>query len=118
MSVQGNVSLMYTSGKLQRLFTTFDNRVKLPDTYPLKWTFLSCHDTDIFAMQLGMNLTSFSCIEEQYRKGNTSAMNCETGANFFASNMIFELHSEDGKAFTVKVKSNGKYVKLCGKNST
>jgi len=59
---QVNSILMYTTGKLKRLFTVFDNRIRLPDAYPLKWTFLSGHDSDIFAMQIAFNLTSFECI--------------------------------------------------------
>lgn len=92
-------------------------RTRLVDTYPLKWTFLSGHDTDIIAMHLGLNLSSAQCIQEIYRKGTTSSLNCEDGANYFASNLIFELHSDDnGKTFYVKIRSNGKYVKMCNKN--
>lgn len=29
--------------------------------------------------------------------------------------MIIELHSNDAKNFFVKVRSNGKYMKICGK---
>jgi hypothetical protein len=76
MTHQNNVSLMYTSGKLQRLFTVFENRMRSVDTYPLKWTFLSCHDSDLFSMQTALNLTSFSCIEALYRNGSTPALNC------------------------------------------
>lgn len=54
---------MYTSGKMEKILNAFDLRTKLPDTYALKWTFLSGHDTDISAMYLGMNLSSYNCIE-------------------------------------------------------
>jgi hypothetical protein len=118
LTYQGNVSSMFSSGKLEKVFSVFDNRVRLPENYQLKWTFLSGHDSDLFAMQTGMNLTSFTCIEELYRKGSTSALNCETGANLFGANLMFELHSDDESNFYVKVRSNGRYVNLCGKNST
>ena len=35
----------------------------------------------------------------------------------FASNIIVELHSDDEKNFYVKVRSNGSYVKLLGRNA-
>lgn len=113
-----NNSLMFNSGKIEKIISVFDLRTKLPNTYALKWTFLSGHDTDIVALHLGLNLSSAACIEELYQKGSTTALNCENGANYFASNLIFELHSDDAKAFYVKIRSNGKYVNLCGKKST
>lgn len=72
----GNNSLMYNTGKMQKIISVFDLRTKLPDSYALKWTFLSGHDTDIFAMHIGLNLSSAQCIEEVYRKGSTTALNC------------------------------------------
>lgn len=117
MAMGGNNTAMTNSGKLKKIFSVFDTRTRVPDTYPLKWTFISGHDVDVLALHLAMNLSSFTCIEELYRKGQTSALNCEQGGNYFATNLIFELHSDDNIAFYVKVRSNGKYVKLCGKDS-
>lgn len=49
---------MFSSGKLQKVLSVFDMRVRLPTTYTLKWTFLSGHDTDIFALYNALNLSS------------------------------------------------------------
>lgn len=59
VSSLNNVSIMYNSGKLQKIISAFDMRTKLPKTYALKWTFLSGHDTDIAAMYIGLNLSTF-----------------------------------------------------------
>ena len=40
------------------------------------------------------------------------------GGNDFASNIIFELHSDNEKYYYVKVRVNGNYVNLCGKKNT
>ena len=79
---------MINSEKMSLIFSNFDLRQRLPN-YPLKWTFLSGHDTDILAMYLGLNISSANCVEELYRKGETSALECELGGNDFASNIIF-----------------------------
>lgn len=47
--------------KFQRIINLFDLRVRLPDTYPLKWSFWSGHDTDILAMYLALNISSAAC---------------------------------------------------------
>lgn len=57
-----NNSIMFNTGKLQKILSVFDMRTRIPDTYALKWTFLSGHDTDIIAMHLGLNLSSAQCI--------------------------------------------------------
>lgn len=85
--------------------------------YPLKWSFLSAHDTDILPAQTALNFSSFSCIEDLYRKGKTDALNCQTDVGF-ASSIIFELHSDDDKNFYVMIRNQGKYMNLCEKQST
>jgi len=57
-----NNSIMFNTGKLQKILSVFDMRTRIPETYALKWTFLSGHDTDIIAMHLGLNLSSAQCI--------------------------------------------------------
>lgn len=63
-----------------------------------------------------MNLSSFQCIEDLYRKGKTDALNCQPDAGY-ASSLIFELHSDNDKDFYVMVRSQGKYMNLCEKSS-
>lgn len=69
-----NNCLMINTFKLQKIMNAFDLRIRLPDTYALKWTFVSGHDTDILAMYQALNISSYECIEELFRKGKTSAV--------------------------------------------
>jgi hypothetical protein len=98
-----------------KIINMFDGRIKNPNL-PLKWTFLSGHDLDMVPMYNDLNLSSSKCIEELYRKGQTSALNCEQFPQF-ASSLIFELYTE-GPNHTVKIRSNGKYMNLCNRKST
>lgn len=105
----------YNKHKFEKIISMFDSRVR-SSSQPMKWTFLSAHDSDMAPMYLNLNLTSSTCVEELYRKGSTSALNCE-GFPLFASSLIWELHQDDKRNFTVKIRSNGKYMKLCETNS-
>lgn len=49
---------MFASGKLQKVLSVFDMRVRLPTAYDLKWSFLSGHDNDIFALYNALNLST------------------------------------------------------------
>ena len=53
---------MINSGKIKKIIEVFDQKINKKDSFPLKWTFLSGHDTDIIAMHLGLNLSSPACI--------------------------------------------------------
>ncbi len=44
-------------------------------------------------------------------------MNCQLDVGF-ASSIIFELHSDNDKDFYVMIRSQGKYMNLCEKQST
>lgn len=97
--------------RLVKILSVFDGRIK-NEGQALKWTFLSGHDLDMVPIYNDLNLSSSSCIEELYRKGKTSALNCEQFPQFAAS-LIFELYVEGNNHF-VKIRSNGKYMNLCG----
>lgn len=97
--------------RLVKIINMFDSRLKSPNQ-TLKWTFLSGHDLDIVPLFNDLNLSSSQCIEELYRKGQTKALNCEQFPEF-ASSLIFELYT-DGLNHTVKIRSNGVYMNLCG----
>lgn len=56
-------------------------------------------------------------MEEKYRKGSTSALNCDSGIEF-ATNVIVELHSDNQRDYYVKVRHDGKYVYLCEREET
>lgn len=82
-----------------------------------KWITISANEIDIVSAQNGLGISSAQCIEELYRKGSTSALNCESGT-LFSSSIIFELFSDNGADFYVKIRNNGKYVNLCGAKQT
>jgi hypothetical protein len=63
VAMGNNNSLMVNTFKFQKLINTFDLRTRLPETYALKWTHLSGHDTDILAMHLALNISSAECTE-------------------------------------------------------
>ena len=73
---------------------------------------MSAHDSDVVPMLVGLNFSSTACIEEVYRKGKTQALNCDSSVSYAAS-VIFELHSNEKKEFSVKIKKDGKYLYLC-----
>ena len=83
-----NNSIMQNTGKLRKVLETFESRIMNED-YPVKWVFMSGHDTDIISMHVGLNFSSYHCVQELYRRGSTNETNCETGANYFASNILF-----------------------------
>lgn len=83
-----NLSKALNTNVLKRIIKDFDERINSPDQKKLKWTFLSAHDTNIFAMANDLNISSANCIEELYRKGKTDALNCELGPEYAAS-LIF-----------------------------
>ena len=64
------------------------------------------------------NLTSAECLRKLYHN-ETVKENCAVPVPF-ASSIIFELHQDDTQQTKhfVKVRYNGKYYNLCGKNST
>ena len=114
---QGTIAKVINSKKFEKVLHEFDYRINNLASYPLKWTFLSAHDTDVLPAQTALNFSSYQCIEEIFRKGKTDALNCQTDVGF-ASSIIFELHSDNDKDFYVMVRNQGKYMNLCEKQST
>ena len=73
--------------KFDKIISMFDSRIKNPNQ-SLKWTLLSGHDLDIVPLYNDLNFSSSQCIEDLYRKGSTTALNCET-VPVFATSLIF-----------------------------
>lgn len=71
-----NLSKAMTKNRFTKILSVFDSRIANPNQ-PLKWTFLSGHDTDLIATYTELNLSTSQCVEELYRKGTTQALNCE-----------------------------------------
>jgi len=57
-----NLSRALNTNKFNRIIGDFDDRISLLKNKPLKWTFLSAHDTDISAALLDLNISSSQCI--------------------------------------------------------
>ena len=110
----GDLAKAKNKYKLQKVLDMFDGRSKNPNQ-EIRWTALSGHDLDIIPLFTELNISSSACIEELYRKGQTSAVNCEQFPEF-ASSIIFELH-QDQSNFSVRVRVDGKYMNLCEKKS-
>jgi hypothetical protein len=83
-----------------------------------KLSILSAHDSNVVPLLVYFNLTSADCLKRQW-KNETVHENCAIPIPF-ASNLLFELHQNDQTPsnYFVKVRYNGDYYKLCGKNST
>lgn len=64
---------------MKRILEDFDDRIENLEKKSLKWTFLSAHDTNIYALNGDLNISSSDCIEQLYRKGKTDALNCYPG---------------------------------------
>ena len=114
MKFSDTAALVFNARKYAKIVKEFDSRIQNLSGYSLKWSFLSAHDTDILPMQTDLNFSSFSCVEDMYRKGKTDTLNCQKIVGFAAS-LIFELHSDDAKIFYVMIRSQGKYMNLCEK---
>jgi len=106
-----NLSKAFSTFTFNQVMSHFDEKVKTPSSKN-KWVTISTFEGDLISVMNNLNISSANCIEEQYRKGSTSALNCE-GSTPFSSNILFELHSDNGQDFYVKVRKNGKYVNLC-----
>lgn len=112
LKLSNDLSKAINTGKLTKILADFDDRIAHPSEKSLKWTFLSAHDTDATCMMNDLNISSAQCVEDLYRTGQTEALNCSP-AQEYATSLIYELHSEDGKEFVVRIRQDGEYVYLC-----
>lgn len=62
LKFQGTIAKVINSKKFAKVLYEFDNRINNLTTYPLKWTFLSAHDTDVLPAQTALNFSSYQCI--------------------------------------------------------
>ena len=57
-----NLSKAFNTNVLKRVIRDFEQRISNPQKMDLKWTFLSAHDTNVFAMANDLNISSAECI--------------------------------------------------------
>jgi acid phosphatase/lysosomal acid phosphatase/prostatic aicd phosphatase len=82
----------------------------------LKYIIFSAHDTTIQPYLAALNMTSWQCILQQIDSKAAGTGNCVPGYPVFASQLLFELHSnitDAGKDFFVKAFYNGVAMNLC-----
>ena len=83
-----NLSRAYSTFKINKIVQNFDAILKNPSASSLKWTTLSVDLKDVVALRNDLNISSAHCIEELYRKGSTSSLNCEKSVPFASSFMF------------------------------
>ncbi|KAL4470723.1 hypothetical protein ABPG72_016728 [Tetrahymena utriculariae] len=89
----------------------------------LKWISHSGHDTNIGPILLALNFSSIECQLNQFYNQGQQFLNCADGPHF-ASHILFEVHESsenvknDKSQLYVRVRYNGQYMNLCGRNST
>jgi hypothetical protein len=83
-----------------------------------KYSSYSVHDLNVIPLLTYYNLTTSDCLRKMY-KNQTMTTQCAEPIPF-ASNLMFELHQNDAQVnqYLVKVRYNGVYYKLFGKNTT
>jgi hypothetical protein len=99
---------------LKKLIKEFDAKILSPTSIK-RWTMLSGHDTNVAPTLWFLNLTTAQCIEDKFRNSTKKYLNCEDGPDF-ASSITFELWNTTKPV--VKIQYNGKYMKLCERDST
>lgn len=104
----------------EEIVNTFDDRLEADkkNSTSFKWKMFSAHDTTVGMISTGLNITSYECIDKLLAKKSSGIDVLKDDECFlypeYASNIIIELHDESGNN-VVKVRYNGKYVKICGK---
>lgn len=98
------------------LIKNFDDKISnaIPDR---KWMMYSAHDSNVILTMRALNVSNYQCLMEMWKTKSTSALNCHYRPSF-ASSFIFELVKKDTpNTYSIKVKYDGEYVKLCEKDS-
>ncbi len=104
----------------EEIIRTFDDRLETRKTNntSYKWKMFSAHDTTVGMISTGLNLTSYECVDRLLAKKRSGIDISKVDECFlypeYASNIIIELHDENG-IVVVKVRYNGKYTKICGR---
>ena len=100
----------------QKMIANFDRKLKHPND-TVKWSMFSAHDSNVGPALTFLNFSTAICIEDKWKNRDLSKyLNCEDGPDFAAS-LLVELH-QDGEQPFVMVKSNGRYMNLCGRRET
>jgi hypothetical protein len=56
-----NLSKAFNTNVIKRILEDFDDRINNLHSKPLKWTFLSAHDTNMFTLTGDLNISSADC---------------------------------------------------------
>lgn len=61
-TLTSNLSKAFNTLLLERVIEDFDDRILNLESKPLKWTAMSAHDTNLFALTGDLNISSADCI--------------------------------------------------------
>lgn len=91
-------------------------QAKIKGETPIKFAIFSAHDTTLQPFMAALNLTSWNCILDQLEGKINEIGNCVAGYPVFATQIMFELHSDlsdFGVVYSVKIIYNGVEMKVC-----
>ena len=96
-------------------------QAKIKGETAVKYAIFSAHDTTLQPFMAALNLTSWNCILDQLEGKWNDNGNCVAGYPVFATQIMFELHSDVsdfGVVYSVKIIYNGVEMKVCEKEKT
>jgi len=96
-------------------------KLKISGDSSLKYVIFSAHDTTLQPFMATLNLTSWNCILDQLEGAAQTKENCVPGYPAFATQILFELYSNQtdvGAVYVVKVIYNGVEMKMCQSENT
>lgn len=77
-----------------------------------KMSLIFMHESGFWPYMYVLNLTNPECIKQKFEGKPITSLNCVEDI-FYSSNILFELHEDIAFKQHIKIKYNGRYVKLC-----
>ncbi|EAR82335.3 histidine phosphatase family (branch 2) protein (macronuclear) [Tetrahymena thermophila SB210] len=119
-----HLELLKTKQQKQVSITPFFNSLigyfekKLNNTAPYKWYMHSAHDTTTSMILVGMNLTSWECMERYHTNQLQKDEVCIYQPTTYATNLMYELREDpDTHQNFVMFSMNGQYLPICDQTS-
>lgn len=97
---------------IESIYNKFDAYFNNTNT-DLKYYAMSCHDSNITPIQVLLNLTSSSCVEDMAKNGGKPGRNGCMIAPEYATNVVHELSKGSDGYHYMRVLVNGKAVSFC-----
>ncbi|KAL4426737.1 hypothetical protein ABPG74_006109 [Tetrahymena malaccensis] len=119
-----HLELLKTKQQKQVSITPFFNSLigyidkKLNNTAPYKWYMHSAHDTTTSMILVGMNLTSWECMERYHTNQLIKDELCIYQPTTYATNLMYELREDpDTHQNFIMFSMNGQYLPICDQKS-